>query len=1148
MKIFEMLKDKCEYNENPVVKKLYNIAEDIVNNVKPHLKLISSELPEFDIHDENHSIKVIENIELLLGDSMLDNLSAYELFFIYLSAFLHDAAMALPKWERNLFNLTEGQEGFSHNDIKNPLLYDGKSPMKLSDAREYIISRKDDIYGNYKECEKFIFAFNTEDELINDLSEQLTAYQDYRNGYISELNEVKGDVCSYLKLSDEIRYEYIRENHSIRIEKLVNNLAKTIDRKLEIKVGKKLTKTLASICRSHGESFSFVKELNYDDTYFGEGSVNTQFLCMMLRLGDILHFSYDRAPDSLFAEKMISSRESRKQWKIKSQGVINTIVNCEGVLRVKYDAFCDVPSFYYYLKEYFSWIEDEIANYNRMMKIMNQNVELCKSAPKYMINISDTVDTKGVKYDEDVFRPVDGLCFKLNQSKILELLMGTNLYTNKYLCLREIYQNSLDTCRNMISHNPDYNGYIEFGLGQEMLDGIEKKFLYCLDTGMGMNEHIIHNYFLNIGNSYYKSKDFNRENAKSGKNFTPTSQFGIGMLSCFMLGDKIYISTKHKNDSTFTRFMIDGPYEKFYYVNGNKFDDKENKISEHGTLIKLYLKDDELLNDIVVNYYDFIIFMKDQSKYKSKYGEKKVEEIKNNLLYLMQSFILSSYEKVTLYVKLKDNKLYKLMPINEYTVDLHEFLVSEEILELLSDSHYDNKSKEELEEELEINRDNISILNILSCYKGIEYKNKIVLPKKKIDSKLLSIYNQCNSSINILVDGIIVEDADNILREFKLGNKSYTGIINFTGSLRPQLSVDRKSITNKNDNIKESLLSLRKSVAEELIKLVKNHIINCKLEFNSCVAKDIWSYVFKKYSWLIDELIIGITLNNDIQVYIDEIDEISIKPTSIKELIECEEYSYKINNLYQLTTIPKYIIMHKIINSSFVSVNDDIVTLKNCKFNNNIDLKDGWWNQDRNIIKADEYTGKYMEYDFVKNLYPLVKMETYRNVVRHDVEEFLGKIKISSFYSTLSILRYVDARTVFPGSGVFTSRRGFSSIGRKEQYLRISTSEFFVDNSYRNNKDYFIYIYIAPAKLKQSEKDELEKYRVIDEVYYNGVKNGWSVLFLGSTGEVIIAPEIVTKREILKKISPTFWTINKDVKYYFLDGSYITKEFIDKMC
>ena len=107
MSIINELKKRSE-NPSDDVKielKLYTLADDLEKKARAHLKRITNILPEFDIHDEKHSEKVIFNIEQLLGSKKIKELSSYELFFLYLVSYFHDAAMAPSDWEINTLKL-----------------------------------------------------------------------------------------------------------------------------------------------------------------------------------------------------------------------------------------------------------------------------------------------------------------------------------------------------------------------------------------------------------------------------------------------------------------------------------------------------------------------------------------------------------------------------------------------------------------------------------------------------------------------------------------------------------------------------------------------------------------------------------------------------------------------------------------------------------------------------------------------------------------------------------------------------------------------------------------------------------------------------------------------------------------------------------
>ncbi|MCH7559885.1 MAG: ATP-binding protein [Thaumarchaeota archaeon] len=62
------------------------------------------------------------------------------------------------------------------------------------------------------------------------------------------------------------------------------------------------------------------------------------------------------------------------------------------------------------------------------------------------------------------------------------------------------------------------------------------KVLTVSDNGIGMDEYIIRTYFARIGLSYYRSPDFKGQ-------FSPISEFGIGILSTFMIAEFIEVES-----------------------------------------------------------------------------------------------------------------------------------------------------------------------------------------------------------------------------------------------------------------------------------------------------------------------------------------------------------------------------------------------------------------------------------------------------------------------------------------------------------------------------------------------------------------------------------------------------------------------------
>jgi len=143
--------------------------------------------------------------------------------------------------------------------------------------------------------------------------------------------------------------------------------------------------------------------------------------------------------------------------------------------------------------------------------------------------------------------------FTLDDERIYDLLMGSSIYKNPLDAVRELVQNSVDACAlrdaliktenpSMIpnSHDRIIVHYLEPRNSQHY------PLLKICDSGTGMDERILTDHFLKVGSSYYTTEEFAEIRAKlwkAGSDFAPVSDFGIGFLSCFLLGDQIRVET-----------------------------------------------------------------------------------------------------------------------------------------------------------------------------------------------------------------------------------------------------------------------------------------------------------------------------------------------------------------------------------------------------------------------------------------------------------------------------------------------------------------------------------------------------------------------------------------------------------------------------
>ncbi|MER2109256.1 MAG: ATP-binding protein [Solibacillus sp.] len=1154
-----LLEELRSRNDDEISRKLYILADKICKEATDHLKLIINQLPEFDIHDESHSKKIIENIELLIGKETISNLSSYELFLIYMSGFLHDCAMALPEWELKLLTMSEGKEGFTNNTIRNPIPHDGKRPYKMSEALAIINENKEYLYIDFEKTKEFIFSFKNEEQFIRDLANRLIEYQEFRNGYALELKnyEENNDLQGYLEFSDLLRYDFVRITHAQRIEAYIQNLSSKFIDTLGGAWGEALAKDLGKVCRSHGESMDYVKRLPLQANYYGSQTANLQFVSVMLRLGDILHFSHDRAPRSLFVEKMITSKVSLLHWKVKFQGINYSLneIDENGRKQIKYMAYCDEPSLYYFIQDYLDWIDMEISNYFDFFNGMKYFSRMSDFADKYHLNISESVDRTQIRYNESKFTPVSNMKFTLNQMKILELLMGVGLYKNKFLCLRELYQNALDASRCMISIMKDQKieiqGNIEFGIKEITENNIKRRYIYCKDNGIGMTKDIIKNYFLNIGNSFYKSREFHKLKSTWKDDFQPTSQFGIGILSCFMIGNKIEVTTlplRNSGSEKSVSFSIDGPHEHFYFKNPDELDLEE--IGPHGTLIKVFLDTGiEINNFELKENLDILIKGSDKDAYKNEYPD--IIKIWNtNIFNYIHSFVGIPDKNVDVQVRFANNEIAAL---DKWNRQLHfKNLNTEKVRLIYSDYRYMSDGYNPIEDYLKA-MDGIKLELVSVNSKDIEYSFLLSLPLPNLeilDWRILNFEECLYKEAAVLIDGIYINNAG---LDFDLDYKRdlmRNGIVNFIGTNRPNISVDRNNITSLNEQLTKQFEEIAKLVSKTILEKVKCHL---KTYENLLTEKQkllIWDYIFGKYKSL-TSVFIQSAIDDNINMPLLDLNLFLEGNPNVPEFIASKEICFDNLDMRFLNKTEKIVTIGKMINANNIKVSKEKVTVNSDSFN--------IFDSDRDfieeymlplVIKADEWDLEFIEYDIISKVWPIIPERLYNIIQGFEIKDIIRDRSktVSTSGNSLAGLVSTDPVLVHPIMGFFSKREDTywkkSNWVGKFQHRKGGFWLFELNNHgdlvRQKKEDVALIAFISPRDLSEEELLLLEDF-IEDTDYYSGVKKGWSVLILGKTAEMVIKPGIWSRDELVKLVKPSFWKHNNEIIYKFTDGTLLNR-------
>ncbi|MGY4539013.1 hypothetical protein ACVW0P_003439 [Mucilaginibacter sp. UYNi724] len=450
-------------------------------------KLIPKYFPEFTLHDQTHFLRVTQLMSLVIGRS-IQQLNDVEITLLILSAFFHD-------------------QGMLFSDI------------------EFAEIEKDDQFTIFKENwfidhpNYFETKSQAEDRTISP----------------AEAARVSKIVHS---LEAAMLTDYLRVNHGQRSFDLINETYAQ-DKRLEIG-GMNLSHILGVICLSHTQSCEWITPengLNFDEN-IGTYRVNTAFVAVVLRLADILDFDADRTPDVLFRSIHFTSPVSVIEWQ-KHRSVQGWEISPN---MIRFTMAFEHPVYEKSARNFLDWIDYELTVAHKLIR----------NSPKdiigYQLNIPektnrDRLTAKGNKY---IFNDIE---FSLSRDEVVKLLMTNNLYKSPSLFIRELLQNSLDALR-LRKANFQKDG-LTWDQGKvffhHYIDQNGEHIVECVDNGCGMDVEVISKFFGKVGRSYYRSPEFQRHRLRlkeKGVDFEPCSQFGIGFMSCFMIGDRIEIFTR----------------------------------------------------------------------------------------------------------------------------------------------------------------------------------------------------------------------------------------------------------------------------------------------------------------------------------------------------------------------------------------------------------------------------------------------------------------------------------------------------------------------------------------------------------------------------------------------------------------------------
>jgi Histidine kinase-, DNA gyrase B-, and HSP90-like ATPase len=513
----DLLFIKTKDTQSAILYAQWNYDKKVVPDA---LNSVSNLFPHYSLHDESHSITIINNIVRVLGKENIAKLSAIDIWLILEAAYCHDIGMVVPS----------------------------KKLSETINAKEFIHFFRELIQDTKHSLNEFAIKF----EIVN--------------------NEIRfKDTLFSLEQNDGVKFilaEFFRRKHSERSKEII------IDPLKELKlvsprgvIPPRIDKILSNICSCHTKDFSDVMNLSFCEVGIDTENAHPRFVACLLRIGDLLDLDNNR-----FSEVMLQTLtkvpkdtliHKEKHLSIESFRVDNDVIEITASCK-DYDVATAT-------QHWFDFIDTEISN---QMKNWN------KIVPSKDLGSLPTIGNLTLKLS--TYEAIDSKNkpqFSVDTEKALNLLQGAGLYDGAYKCIREILQNAVDATliRIWLEHNeegkdfssPKSDDFIKLVNQYPIIINIKEKEkegkwknwgIDIIDKGTGISTTDL-KFLMNTGSS---SKNRTRVNIVEDMPIwmRPSGTFGIGFQSIFMLTDLVTIETKSFSDEEFQIIELYSPNSK----------------------------------------------------------------------------------------------------------------------------------------------------------------------------------------------------------------------------------------------------------------------------------------------------------------------------------------------------------------------------------------------------------------------------------------------------------------------------------------------------------------------------------------------------------------------------------------------------------
>ncbi|MBT9315114.1 HD domain-containing protein [Leptothoe spongobia] len=533
-----------DFNSNIFNKEeITNWSKDVIKEYS-HLKYLSFDAIEKDIFDKLKKIHITpvypEEIDLRLYEKQ----DILKLFFQV------ESVIDIETFEEVLERRQQKEISFSETltSMEDRLRELDKS---LFQKLESIKIEAQKLYNKYsgncleysdhrKEHQESLIRIVSGTIISRELLSELNKYELFvlsASCYLTDIGVCQDDR----KLFDELDLNYLLPHESLcdKVRERHHELSQAfiLERYRSLKIPEKYSEAISLIS---SVSLSTVNEITNSYKYqwefevdkFERDKICIPLLAFILILGDLLDIDFTNTETILkkyveFSDFLTSkllweevenliqiSPPSHDNGRLKFQGEINNQI-------------------------LFLGISERIES---IRKVISKCDETLRKNPK-----NKTIDIKFI--DNEIASPFkNNFGFSLEYEHILSTFLGKKIYKDEYIGIREVIQNAIDAC--LLRETIEEEVY-----QPEITVELDGDLLIVKDNGIGMDRHILKEYFAKIGRSYYR--DNNVKNS--------IGQFGVGVYAYFMLCDHFTIETKTYQSQTFKLTISHNMPYGFYF-------------------------------------------------------------------------------------------------------------------------------------------------------------------------------------------------------------------------------------------------------------------------------------------------------------------------------------------------------------------------------------------------------------------------------------------------------------------------------------------------------------------------------------------------------------------------------------------------------